>query len=104
MKLGKQAGKSEVEAAWREWQPLQAAGIHLPTAPSHPVLLLDGDNRPQPRLDRDIHRGMVSVVGRLRPDPILDYKFVVLGHNLDRGAAGGTLLLAELLHRSGLLD
>ena len=47
---------------------------------------------------------MACVVGRLRSDPVLDCKFVVLGHNLARGAAGGTLLLAELLHASGVID
>ncbi|HMA34186.1 MAG TPA: aspartate-semialdehyde dehydrogenase, partial [Chloroflexia bacterium] len=58
-------------------------------------------DRPQPRFDRDAAGGMVSVVGRLRPCPILDYKFAVLGHNLVRGAAGGVLLIAELLHAEG---
>jgi aspartate-semialdehyde dehydrogenase len=83
---------------------LQAAGLDLPSAPAHPVLVLDAPDRPQPRRDRDLAGGMVSVIGRLRPDPVLDYKFVVLGHNLDRGAAGGTLLIAELLHATGRLD
>ena len=91
-------------AAWRDWHPLQDAGLDLPSAPPAPVVVLDAPDRPQPRRDRDLGQGMVSVVGRLRPDPVLDYKFVVLGHNLDRGAAGGTLLIAELLQATGRLD
>jgi aspartate-semialdehyde dehydrogenase len=85
-----------VRAAWREWRPLSGRG--LPSAPDPPIILRDEPDRPQPRLDRDVAGGMASVVGRLRPDPILDYKFSVLGHNLVRGAAGGVVLIAELLH------
>lgn len=71
--------------------------LRLPTAPEHPIVVRDEVDRPQPRLDRDAERGMASVVGRLRPCNVLDYKFVLLGHNTLRGAAGGTLLNAELL-------
>ncbi len=80
----------------------QALG--LPTAPQHPVVVREEADRPQPRLDRETERGMASVVGRLRPCGVLDYKFVVLGHNTIRGAAGGTLLNAELLAAQGFLD
>jgi aspartate-semialdehyde dehydrogenase len=104
VKLASRATQEEVLAAWREWHPLEAAGLHLPSAPEQPVVYLQEPNRPQPRVDRDLDNGMASVVGRLRPDTILDYKFVALGHNLARGAAGGTLLLAELLHASGVID
>lgn len=71
--------------------------LHLPTAPAHPILVRDEPDRPQPRLDRDVEKGMASVVGRLRECRVLDYKFVLLGHNTLRGAAGGTLLNAELM-------
>ena len=71
--------------------------LNLPTAPAHPIVVRDEPDRPQPRLDRDVEKGMASVVGRLRACPVLDYKFVLLGHNTIRGAAGGTLLNAELL-------
>jgi aspartate-semialdehyde dehydrogenase len=60
-------------------------------------------DRPQPRLDRDAGNGMASVVGRIRKCPILDYKFLVLGHNTIRGAAGATILNAELLRVRGFL-
>ena len=71
--------------------------LKLPTAPEHPIIVRDEVDRPQPRLDRDLEKGMASVVGRLRECSVLDYKFIVLGHNTLRGAAGGTLLNAELL-------
>jgi aspartate-semialdehyde dehydrogenase len=104
VELDGKPSQDEVVAVWREWTPLQDAGLNLPSAPERPVVVPDEADRPQPRLDRDLYNGMVSVVGRVRSDPLLDYKFVVLGHNLDRGAAGGTLLIAELLQVSGLLD
>ena len=71
--------------------------LKLPTAPERPIVVRDEHDRPQPRLDRDEQRGMASVVGRIRVCQVLDYKFLVLGHNTLRGAAGGTLLNAELL-------
>jgi aspartate-semialdehyde dehydrogenase len=104
VKLASHASREELLAAWQDWHPLEEAGLRLPSAPARPVIYLDEPDRPQPRVDRDLENGMASITGRLRPDPILDYKFVTLGHNLVRGAAGGTLLLAELLHASGLLD
>ena len=77
--------------------------LKLPTAPERPVVVREDVDRPQPRLDRDEQNGMASVVGRIRPCPVLDYKFLVLGHNTVRGAAGGTLLNAELLVAKELL-
>ena len=71
--------------------------LNLPTAPARPIVVRDEPDRPQPRLDRDEGNGMSSVVGRIRECNVLDYKFLVLGHNTIRGAAGGTLLNAELL-------
>ena len=64
---------------------------------------MEEPDRPQPRLDLGLERGMASVVGRLRPCPLMGYKFVVLGHNTIRGAAGAALLNAELLHSEGIL-
>lgn len=77
--------------------------LKLPTAPAHPILVRDEADRPQPVLDRDAEGGMATVVGRLRPCGVLDYKLVLLGHNTIRGAAGGTLLNAELLAAKGYL-
>ncbi|HUP02185.1 MAG TPA: Asd/ArgC dimerization domain-containing protein, partial [Gemmatimonadota bacterium] len=71
--------------------------LELPTAPEHPIVVMDQPDRPQPVLDRDLERGMASVVGRVREDPVLGVAFVVLGHNTIRGAAGASVLNAELL-------
>ena len=76
----------------------------LPSAPARPVIYLEEPNRPQPRRDVERERGMAVFVGRLRPCPVLDFKFVALGHNTIRGAAGGAVLNAELMHSEGLLD
>lgn len=75
----------------------------LPGAPSHPVEYLEELDRPQPRLDVDRGDGMTVSVGRLRSCPVLDYKFVALGHNTVRGAAGAAVLNAELMMIDGLL-
>ncbi len=78
--------------------------LHLPTAPAHPIVLREEPDRPQPRLDREVEKGMASVVGRLRECPVLHYKFVLLGHNTIRGAAGGAVLNAELLVAKGMVN
>ena len=76
----------------------------LPSAPAHPVIYMEESNRPQPRRDAGRERGMAAFVGRVRECPALDYKFVALGHNTIRGAAGAAVLNAELMHSEGLLD
>jgi aspartate-semialdehyde dehydrogenase len=77
--------------------------LDLPSAPARPVVYAQERNRPQPALDVDRGRGMTVTVGRLRPCRVLDYKFIALGHNTIRGAAGAAILNAELMHREGLL-
>jgi aspartate-semialdehyde dehydrogenase len=76
----------------------------LPSAPPSPIVYMSEDDRPQPRLDADRDGGMAVCVGRLRPCLVLGYKFVTMGHNTVRGAAGAALLNAELLHVDGVLD
>jgi aspartate-semialdehyde dehydrogenase len=71
--------------------------LRLPTAPECPVIVREERDRPQPIRDRDAGRGMSVVVGRVREDAVLGYKYVVLGHNTIRGAAGASILNAELL-------
>ncbi len=78
--------------------------LHLPSAPARPIVYLDQPDRPQPRLDVDRGSGMTVCVGRLRRCPVLDAKFVVLGHNTVRGAAGAALLNAELMLARHMLD
>ena len=75
----------------------------LPSAPPRPIVYLKEANRPQPRLDVDRGQGMTVSIGRLRRCSVLDYKFVALGHNTVRGAAGAGVLNAELMHADGLL-
>jgi aspartate-semialdehyde dehydrogenase len=78
--------------------------LGLPSAPERPIVYHDLPNRPQPRFDAGRGRGMTVSVGRLRPCPVLDWKFVALGHNTVRGAAGAAVLNAELMQAEGLLD
>ncbi|HEV8536517.1 MAG TPA: aspartate-semialdehyde dehydrogenase [Candidatus Limnocylindria bacterium] len=77
--------------------------LRLPTAPERPIHVRDERDRPQPILDRDTERGMAATVGRVREDPVLGMKFVVLTHNTIRGAAGASVLNAELLAAEGCL-
>ncbi|HEY8133996.1 MAG TPA: aspartate-semialdehyde dehydrogenase [Thermoanaerobaculia bacterium] len=77
--------------------------LRLPSAPHKPIHYVAGDDRPQPRLDRDREHGMSVSVGRLRPCPLLDLRMVALVHNTIRGAAGAAILNAELLEAKGIL-
>jgi aspartate-semialdehyde dehydrogenase len=102
IKLKTPATKEEILAAWAGFNPL--AGQGLPTAPEPPVVWVPQNDRPQPRLDRNRGNGMAVTVGRLRPCGLLDWKFTALSHNTIRGAAGATILNAELLASLGKLD
>jgi aspartate-semialdehyde dehydrogenase len=102
LKLRSKATLEEILEAWQDFTPL--AGLHLPTAPAHPVEFEPALDRPQPRLDRMRGAGMAATVGRLRPCSLLDWKFTVLSHNTIRGAAGAALLNAELLATLGKLE
>ncbi|KAF0249637.1 MAG: aspartate-semialdehyde dehydrogenase [bacterium] len=77
--------------------------LKLHSAPACPVVVLKEKNRPQPRLDRDLEKGMATVVGRVREDTVLDFRFTLLGHNTIRGAAGAAILNAELLAAKGYI-
>jgi aspartate-semialdehyde dehydrogenase len=76
----------------------------LPSAPQRPVQYMEQQDRPQPRKDAERERGMAAFIGRLRPCPVLDWKFVALSHNTVRGAAGAAVLNAELMYTEGMLD
>ena len=91
-----------VIAAWNGFRG-KPQELGLPSAPPQPIVYLTEPNRPQPALDANRDGGMTVTVGRLRRCPVLDYKFVALGHNTIRGAAGAAILNAELMHREGLL-
>jgi aspartate-semialdehyde dehydrogenase len=76
----------------------------LPTRPEHPLVVSDLPDRPQPKRDVNAGNGMTVTVGRVRRDAVLDLRMVALGHNTVRGAAGGSVLNAELLAANGALD
>lgn len=78
--------------------------LWLPSAPQPPIVVMDAPNRPQPRLDADLGAGMAIAVGRIRPCPVLTMRFVALGHNTVRGAAGAAVLNAELMHSEGMFQ
>ncbi len=100
VKLKEKATLEQVKRAFKEFtSPLDE--LHLPSSPVNAIHFFEDDDLPQVRLQRDLERGMAVSVGRLRPDPILDFKFVLLSHNTVRGAAGGAILIAELLVKNG---
>ena len=93
----------EMLEKWANYETV-AQQLNLPSAPKPFIRYMEEPDRPQTRLDRDFERGMGISVGRLREDAIFDYKFVCLSHNTLRGAAGGGVLIAELLYRQGYLS
>ncbi|MDE1851558.1 MAG: aspartate-semialdehyde dehydrogenase [Candidatus Micrarchaeota archaeon] len=101
VKLSKKTSEEDIIKAFESFKPLK--GMGLPSAPERPIVYMRNENRPQPKLDVNAENGMASVVGRLRKCGILDYKFLVLGHNLIRGAAGAAILNAELLKAKGYI-
>ena len=93
----------QMKQIWADFKG-RAQELDLPTAPKQFLNYFEEDNRPQAKLDRDMEGGMAVSVGRLRSDTQYDYKFVSLSHNTLRGAAGGGVLLAELLCAEGYID
>jgi aspartate-semialdehyde dehydrogenase len=89
--------------ALRSWRGHESTWS-LPSSPERALVVADEPNRPQPRRDVNAGNGMTVTVGRVRPDPILDIRMVAIGHNTIRGAAGGSVLNAELLAVTGRLD
>ncbi len=102
VKLEHPAGPEAAAEALRAYQAPDVSR-DLPSAPRPVIVVREESDRPQPRLDRDTGRGMTTVVGRLRPDPLFHLKFVVLSHNTIRGAAGGAIYNAELLVKLGMI-
>ncbi len=95
--------REEILAAWESYEGAPQK-LGLPSAPAKFLTYFEEDNRPQAKLDRDIYGGMGITLGRLREDSLFDYKFVGLSHNTLRGAAGGAVLIAELLCQEGYFD
>jgi aspartate-semialdehyde dehydrogenase len=93
---------AEAEQALRTWRGVDAVR-GLPSAPGPALILRTEADRPQPRRDVDAGRGMAVTIGRVRPDPLFDLRLVAMAHNVVRGAAGGSVLNAELLVATGQL-
>src|SRR5579859_4713084 len=102
IELGYDVKPEEIIAAWESYAP-EPQLRKLPSAPAQVLVYRNEPDRPQTLLDRDRGHGMTVTLGRLRRCPILSYKFVLLGHNTIRGAAGGSILNAELCVRQGLI-
>jgi len=101
--LARRGTASELEDSWRDFRGPEDVAA-LPSAPRRPIHYLSEPQRPQPRRDVDTELGMATLVGGLKPCPLLDWKFTVLGHNTIRGAAGASVLNAEYAAVKGLLD
>lgn len=95
--------KEQILEDWKNFKGLPQE-LKLPHAPEQFITYFEEDNRPQVHLDRDVYGGMGVSAGRLREDSVYDYKFVGLSHNTLRGAAGGAVLIAELLYKRGYFD
>ena len=98
----KKPTKEEILKCWAEYKG-EPQELGLPSAPKQFIKYFEEDNRPQAKLDRDYEKGMGVCLGRLREDTVYDYKFVGLSHNTLRGAAGGAVLVAELLTAKGYI-
>ena len=94
--------KEQILEDWKNYSG-KPQELDLPSAPAQFLTYFEEDNRPQTKLDRDLYGGMGVSLGRLREDFVYDYKFVGLSHNTLRGAAGGAVLIAELLYREGYI-
>lgn len=101
--LKKKTTKEEIIKTFAEFKS-EAQDLNLPFAPKQPIHYFEEEKFPQPKIHRNLEKGMAVSVGRLREDNLFDFKFVVLSHNTVRGAAGGTILIAELLKAKGWLD
>ena len=99
----KKPSKEEILKAWAEFRG-PAQELELPSAPKQFLHYFEENDRPQPKLDRNTEHGMAVCIGRLREDTLFDYKFACMSHNTLRGAAGGAVLLAELLAAKGYFD
>jgi aspartate-semialdehyde dehydrogenase len=103
VKFNNKPTKEDIIKVWNEFKSIPQK-LNLPSAPERPIQYFEEDYLPQPRLNSNLGSGMTVSVGRLRECEIFDYKFIVLSHNTIRGAAGGTLLVAEMMKAQGYLD
>ncbi len=102
VKLKEKATLEQVKRAWREFTP-SVQEMKLPSSCKQVIHYFEEEEFPQPKLHRDLEQGMAVSIGRLQPCPLFDYRFVLLSHNIVRGAAGGAILIAELLVKDGYI-
>lgn len=102
IKLKRKVPIGEIINSWINFKS-EPQTLKLPSAPIQPIYYFPDDKYPQPKIHRNLDNGMAASAGRLRECSLFDYKFVVLSHNTVRGAAGGTILIAELLYAKGFL-
>ena len=100
--LKNKASLQDIKEAWINFSA-EPQKLKLPLAPTKPIYYFEEDRYPQPKLHRNLDKGMAVSIGRLREDPLFDYKFVLLSHNTVRGAAGGAILVAELMKAKSYL-
>ncbi|MEG8948007.1 aspartate-semialdehyde dehydrogenase [Rosettibacter firmus] len=100
VKLKTKTTIEEIKKVWKEFRSIPQE-LDLPTAPKNPIVYFEEEKYPQPKIQRNIEKGMATSIGRLRECPLFDFKFVILSHNTIRGAAGGTILIAELMKSEG---
>lgn len=103
MSFDKKPEKDEIIKRWKEFEG-EPQKLNLPSAPKHFLNYFEEDNMPQAKTERELENGMAVSMGRLREDSQYDYKFVCISHNTLRGAAGGAVLMAELLAAKGFFD
>ena len=100
--LNQKVKKEEIINVWQEFRG-EPQNLSLPSAPIKPLYYFNEQNYPQPKYQRNLENGMAVSIGRLREDPLFDFKFVILSHNTARGAAGGAILCAELMRAKGYI-
>jgi len=103
VKLARKTSAQEIAELLRNYSGVPQK-LRLPSAPEEPFIIMEAQDRPQPRFDVNRANGMATLVGRIRPCSIFDFKFTLMGHNTVRGAAGASILNAELLKAQGMLE
>jgi aspartate-semialdehyde dehydrogenase len=101
--LRTRVSRADLIEVWSKFRALPQERA-LPSAPKHPIVVREERDRPQPKFDVNIEKGMATVIGRVRECPVLHFKYTALSHNTIRGAAGAALLNAELMKSEGYLD
>ncbi len=103
VKLKELTSIAEISDTYKNFRAIPQ-DLKLPSAPGRPIVVMEEQDRPQPKYDIMVEKGMATVIGRIQTCPVLDYRMIALGHNTIRGAAGASILNAELLFKQGRMD